>query len=105
MSNEERIDLVLVEFGEGGKPYLFEAPKYTFPLEEGLYVLVDTRPHGKSLGRIVGRQHAVRVGSDDWNFIVAATKATMPLQRVLGYFKPIEYADEQNTETEKEEIE
>lgn len=91
MSKGVRRDLVLVEFSEGERPYLFEAPSYTFKIELGTYVLVPSKRQKYSVGKVVGRLFSVSEASKEWDFVIAATKATLPLVRLMGYFETLVY--------------
>ena len=76
------IDLVAVTHHEGERPFLFQAPAWTYALKPGTEVVVDT-VKGMQKGRVVD-SITVGVGGEHYDFIVKAMNATLPLKKVVG---------------------
>lgn len=93
----EYVDLVICTHEHSGRYFLFQAPPWTH-LKEDDEVLVDTAR---------GQQHAYvkacetfDTNSDLYLFILQATKATLPLRRVLGKYtyRELVYTDDKGEE-------
>lgn len=88
------VSLVAVKHEEyQDRSFLFEAP-ISYKIGVGSLVVVDTQ-YGEKLGRATAVHDFIRVGSDHYNFIVAAMGATEPLKKVIGVFTPLKYEEEE----------
>ena len=76
------IDLVAVVNQAGQRPFLFQAPAWTYALKPGTEVVVET-VNGEKKGVVVD-SITVRIGREELDFIVKAMNATLPLKKVLG---------------------
>lgn len=76
------IDLVAVVHQAGQRPFLFQAPAWTYALKPGTEVIVQAR--GEETKGTVVDSITVRVGSEELDFIVKAMNAALPLKKVLG---------------------
>lgn len=81
-------DLIVCKFDGCDKPYLFRATPWS-NIKAGDEVLVETR-HGNKHATALGRE-LFEVGSERYEFIIEASGATLPLKRVLGYYKYTEF--------------
>ena len=75
------IDLVLCKQRNG--QFLFYAPAWSH-LEEGTDVELDTK-YGVQRGEVL-KSVTVEQGSKEFDFVIMATNATLPLKRVLAYY-------------------
>ena len=84
------IDLVLCKHLVDSRKFLFYAPAFSY-LQKDDQVLVDTA-RGEQTAIVI---NAVTVDSDseDYLFILDATSATLPLQRVISkvWYRELEY--------------
>lgn len=76
------IDLVAVVHQAGQRPFLFQAPAWTYALKPGTDVIVQAR--GEETKGTVVDSLTIRVGSEELDFILKAMNATLPLKKVLG---------------------
>lgn len=93
MSADRFVDLVAVTHGNGGKPYLFEAPQGSF-IRDGSWVVVETQ-YGTQQGIVVASDNTIVKGGISYNFAVALAEATLPLKKVVGVVKELEYESEE----------
>lgn len=85
------IDIVAVKL-RPERPYLFQAPSWS-AIREGDQVKVETS-NGTQIGEVVAKD-TFDDARDDFDFIVKAMSATLPLKRVLGMIRytEIDYTD------------
>lgn len=91
------IDLVLCKHTNNGSTFLFQAPLAS-GLKENDLVVVDTK-RGENVASIVSIE-TVEVGSNEFNFIIKATGAKLPLKKVLKkmVFREMEYKEDEDNE-------
>lgn len=89
------IDLVLCQHPNDNRNFLFVAPAWS-RLQRGDNVMVDTR-NGKCLA-IVQDTALVEKDSDLYIFIVTASKATLPLKKVISKIEYHEFEYEEESD-------
>lgn len=92
------LDLVLCDFNQDGKPYLFIAPAWS-NLKKGDAVVVDS-DGDDSCATVLS---VITVSEDDEQkieFAIRATRATAPLKRVISkiVFREFEYEEDEDNE-------
>lgn len=80
------IDAVLIQFKEGNKKYLYEAPRWT-GLKPGEMVVAN--------GQLATVVDSIGVDQDDYKlrFIACCAGATLPLAKLDGIVKPFTYEE------------
>lgn len=82
--------IVLIAHKDSAKHYLFEAPDL-WSLEEGDKVVCDSG-YGEVSGKVLSAP--IMVSQSDLDFIVKGMNASLPLRRVLGKYKYIDFTYE-----------
>lgn len=92
------IDLVLCKHENCDRLFLFQAPPWSKKLVKNNVVIVDTK-NGEQTAHIVG-VITVDAYSDEFEFIIKASGASLPLRKVLSIieYKPLYYDEEDANE-------
>ena len=94
------IDLVICKHPVDSRHFLFQAPRFSY-LKKGDQAVVDTA-RGEQTAFVIDAITCVE-GSDEFNFIVTALKATTPLKKVLSKVAYMELAyKEENDEFDQD---
>ena len=88
------IDLVLCKHENCDRLFLFQAPSWTRKLDKNSVVIVDTK-HGEQIAHVV-EKITIDAYSDEFEFIVKSSGASLPLRKVLSIieYKLLEYEEE-----------
>lgn len=91
--NDRYVSLVAVKHKESdNRSFLFEAPRVC-NLEAGDIVVCDTQ-YGEAYGKVTAVKEFVRVGSEEYGFVVASMGAKEPLKKVVGRVVAYKYEEE-----------
>jgi len=98
----EYIDVVLVKHHETDyETYMFQAPRWSY-LKEGDEVIVETCRGEQKATVVASYTVSPEYNEEEFNFILKASKAKLPLKKVL---KKVEYETFSYPEPEPEEVE
>lgn len=92
------IDLVLCKHENCDRLFLFQAPSWTRELGKNSVVIVDTQ-NGEQIAQVM-EKITVDAYSDEFEFIIKASGAYLPLRKVLSIieYKPLYYDEEDANE-------
>lgn len=93
MNENEYIDLVVCKHDNNPKSFIFRAPAWSH-LKKGDLVIVETQKGEKEA--IVERSYTTNRSSEELDFILISSGATIPLKKVLKKvtYKKLIYEDE-----------
>lgn len=99
MNDKEYIDLVVCKHDNNPKAFIFRAPAWS-NLQKGDLVIVETKSGEKEA--IVERSYTTNKSSEELDFILVSSGASVPLKKVLKKvtYKNLVYEDE-DRENEK----
>ena len=76
------VGLALVKFEHSNKQYLFKTPKFAH-IEVGNFVKVEDTD---DIATVVKYLSYIDTNEDDFDMIITATKATLPLKKILSVY-------------------
>jgi len=95
----KRFDVVLVKFQEGTNVYAFEAPEFS-RIEKGDEVIVDSLGKEKRGTAVAVKHFNMNYDDEEFYFVVAAVRASLPLKRVIAKFTREDMKYEEENEDE-----